>query len=386
MSGASRTVAVAAKKTQPPLNIVSLVKAIKDGEVYLAASKVRGGPASAAGEGAGAQAPRFFWNRRDHTGSVYLMIGDITKPQSSHPFLLLQPSKHKDSADNATGRGAFTAIPDPEEAEAWIELYRLQVEQILKLNNELGFIKITKRNPDTKRNETRSASTVEEIEEVFAPMALEPTEDKKNLCLWQKLQLGGPGMKEEIITKFKYVELSPVTDAAGNPTMDQAGEPVRQLKFCGSYDPDSLKPSDRVFSLVEMGELKFSQQKWRSMLYVRTFLKEKVETAAAVPAVMMGNLILALDEEDGEASGASAGAAATETPAAPAAPEVPAFASGLEPYSLDDGGADDDLAAFSSNVEAMSAVATATTNPDGEPAKSRTARKVPRAAPISTEE
>ena len=239
---------------------------------------------------------RYFWNRKHQEkggGNIVLLIGDLLKPVSSHPFLLRKPEKHKDADASATALGAFTAIPDPEEAAAWEFVQNWMLDVI----TAAGIIKLPKKNA-AGRMEPMNA-TRDEVESTgFAPIAMLPTDIGRHVCVSQKLQMASG----ELQTQFHFIKTVPRLNDDKAPVLNAAGEPMQSLRRCGTFDPaEVLIPSTRIFTVVELGELRKTQGKFRSMLYVRQCLVEQPKKVQHTAAIVMGGLVLEDEAEDDDA-------------------------------------------------------------------------------------
>lgn len=232
------------------LNIMQFKEKCIAGEISLRASVKKDDPTAK---------PRYFWNIKGVNGSPMLMIGDATRPSDCHPVILRKPAPHEDSGPDATGWGAFTGIIAADEQEAWAWVQNWIYEQIHALKVLKG----------------KKYEDIEEVKREVGPLVLLPQKEDDKVCIWQKLQLGTKF--PELTTRFFEVT---VVDGA--------------LKKKKSYDPNTLDKAQNFFTLAELGELKKSQGKWRSMLYVRAAMRPPT-TVRPKPKVTFGGMTLDYD-------------------------------------------------------------------------------------------
>jgi hypothetical protein len=290
------------------MTITELVAACKRGDILLERKTLRAKPVdggAGGGSGGPATVDRWFWNIKGKTNTpVSILLGDITKPDDRQPFLLKQPAPHKDAGADNTGMGALTAISDPEETEAWKEFNEWYVNKVI----DSGCVTSDKIKPGITPEMKRALQNL-----MVAEIGVPPTPDdpkRAHFCLWQKLQLGG--RIPELATKFMYVGMN---------------EEKHKLEKQGTFDPaTTLRAGTRVCSIMDLGELKFSQGKWRSMLYTRVLLVPAKATVAKPDhsKIVMGGFELDLDEttpasdaaaaSNGAGAGTGAGAGAARPP------------------------------------------------------------------------
>lgn len=192
---------------------------------------------------------RYFWNRTGHKGSLYLQIGDMTKPETSWPFLLREPSKHPDQGDDVSTLGAFTAIPDREEMEAFVWFREWMVQRIFEKKVVKG----------------KKGETLDSVRTEVAQFGIVPETDGQHFCFYQKLQPGGSieGLRTQAFAVYTSKAADGSTEYEEGPTLDVS----------------ALRASSTIFTNVELGELKRSQGKWRSCAYTRKLVcvSEKAE-------------------------------------------------------------------------------------------------------------
>lgn len=242
------------------VNIVELVEECKAGHVSLVARKSKKDKDDAL---------RYFWNWTAHHGGIPLLIGDLTKPDASQPFVIKAPSKHEKAEANSTGLNVFVGIPDGVEAESWTWFCGWYLDQII----EVGVIprrKGVKGKPDETDAEYRTR-----VEMLVQLPARLPETDTQNVCVSPKIQTGGTN--KSLITQCLY--LKDGVDEAGAPCFDMDG----------TFEPEAAGTSSRIAFLTDFGELKMSQGKWRTMLYARTMMMRK-SAQKEETVVLMGGL------------------------------------------------------------------------------------------------
>jgi hypothetical protein len=191
---------------------------------------------------------RYFWNRANHRGSLCIQVGDMTKPETSWPFLLREPSKHPDQGDDVATLGAFTAIPDPDEVAGWLWFREWQLQEIFAKKVVKG----------------KKGETLDSVRTEVALIGIVPESEGQHFCFNQKLQPGGS--IEALRTQASTVYSERVTD----PT---TGVTHTEYEQGPELEMHTLRPSDTLFTDIEIGELKKSQGKHRSTVHTRTLVR-----------------------------------------------------------------------------------------------------------------
>lgn len=245
---------------------------------------------------------RYFWNRVGHKGSLSIEIGDMTKPESSWPFLLREPSKHPDQGDEQSTLGAFTAIPDPEERDAFLWFREWMLERIFEKKVVKG----------------KKGESLESVRTEVAQLGILPETDGQHFCFNQKLQPGGS------IESLRTQAFAVYTSKAADGSTEYEEGP--------GLDVATLRASSTIFTNVDFSELKRSQGKWRTSMYTRKLVcvSEKTEpvqetsfriggvvikrrdASAAATATAMAMATATLVEDDGGAAGYSEYAVAVD--------------------------------------------------------------------------
>jgi hypothetical protein len=213
---------------------------------------------------------RYFLNRVGIRGYLNITCGDCTRGGDyAHPYLGTKPDRHKDSAADSTSKGALTIIPDVAEGAAWVAFNHWIKEQIILL----GCINDKKGNP---------VKTLEKLENEFKDLVMEPVpgnDAKKNVCFWQKLQIGGK--IPDLTTRFHYIRV--VKDVHGTPVaLEQSEE---------EFDHEELVAGSPFYSYIQMGELKKAPTGWCISLYARqAFTAWPEDKVAKEPTVTFGGL------------------------------------------------------------------------------------------------
>ena len=263
------------------LPIDEILALAKAGQIYLKKVETKAGkvPATTAG-GQPKPTTRYFWNRKDHTGSIRIVIGDAFKPKEKQPFLLATPSKFDEKSISDT-MGAFTSIPDHDEATCWKEFSDWMGKQLIAQ----GIFDTKKGPPAPEQIPIILASKIEPIVKVPD----DATDDAMRVTMSQKLNTGTNPL---LATKCQFLTISP--------------EGIPEL---GDYFPfTDLAASRNVFTVVELGEASEKLQKWRTMMYIRNLYA--FPAAAAKPATFrMGKHVI--DASAAKKSRSSGGDAAT---------------------------------------------------------------------------
>lgn len=197
----------------------------------------------------GAPIARYFWNNETQPkGSLQIVIGDAYKPKNLQPFLLKKPSKFQGGPGTAESQsdsfGAFTSIACPEESRHWLDFTEWIAQQVLAAGIVMKL-----------KSKTEPETNIDEVKRVLAEVAMESSTGGGTVCLSQKFQMGGK--IPELRTKFHYFE------------EEEAEDGEKTVVIGDEFDGNTLDASRNIFSIVELGELKFTQAKWRSMLYAR---------------------------------------------------------------------------------------------------------------------
>jgi hypothetical protein len=188
---------------------------------------------------------KYYWDRVGHKGSLYLQVGDMTKPITSWPFLLREPSKHPDQGDEVSALGAFTAIPDPAEREAFLWFREWQLERIFAKKVVKG----------------KKGETLESVRSEVRQLGLVPESEGQNFCFTQKLQPGGSieSLRTNASVVYKSVVKDPVTGLS--ETVYDEGPDL---------DMHTLRASANIFTNIELGALQRIGGKWNAgLMYVR---------------------------------------------------------------------------------------------------------------------
>lgn len=214
---------------------------------------------------------RWFLNRVGARGPLNIAVGDCTRegeePPYEKPFLGKKPERHVDAAPDATTRGALTIIPNKAEGDAWIKFNRWVKSEILRV----GAIR------DKKNNVVAS---MEKLESEFKDIVIEPdptNELRKNVCFWQKLQVGG--RIPDLNTKFQYLRC--VRDTDGK----------KRIELGSSFDVEVLKAGSPAYSVIQISELKKAPSGWQFSMYTRNFFTDDpVETSPGEPTIVFGGI------------------------------------------------------------------------------------------------
>ena len=232
---------------------------------------------------------RYYWNRVGHKGSLYFHCGDINKPESSWPFLLREPSKHPDQSDDVSVLGAFTAIPDPEEREAFLWFREWMLQRIFEKKVVKG----------------KKGETLESVRTEVAQLGLVPETEGHNFCFTQKLQPGGA--IAELRTRAMLIYKTYVTDPA-------TGATVAEYEEGPDLDMQTLRASSNVITNMELGELKRSQGKWRSSLYTRQLVCVTEKTQVIQDKTFrIGGVVVKRRGVEAEVPAEAAGGGSSET-------------------------------------------------------------------------
>jgi hypothetical protein len=224
---------------------------------------------------------RYFWNKTSGgRGGLQIRVGDAGKPRDQQPFLLVTPSKFKGTnpKDQGVGNalGAFTCIPDLEEAKAWNDFYEWMLKQVA------SFPELCE---DFDKDEKGCAVINKSFRKFVACPLKFPKEDSelKGICISQKIMAMPPGDgKESLNTIFRFLEEDGV---------DEDGK--TQYDLGDVYDISILGPSSTVISVVELSELrKTPQDKLGVSLYVRYMFTYPASSSSANTMVRIGGRIL----------------------------------------------------------------------------------------------
>ncbi len=236
---------------------------------------------------------RFFWNQTNTFGGIPLLIGDLTKPETSQPFIIKPPSKHAKAELNSTGLNTFVGVPDPEEAEAWTWFCSWYLDQIIAAE-VVQRKKPVKGKPDETDAEYRTR-----VEMMCVLPAKLPETDTQHVCISPKIQTGGT--HDELVTQCLYLKDGVEED--GSPCFDSDG----------TFKPENVSVSARVAFYVELGELKYVQGAWRTMLYARSMMMRR-SAQKEEPKVVMGGMQIRAAAPKAAPAAVSGGTSAAAAP------------------------------------------------------------------------
>lgn len=291
-----------------PAYLITDIAALIDSKSIELVVRKSGGDTQSSGAAKGvAPAARYFFNIKNQRGPVTILVGNPTRmhdEEYASPFLLRKPEEYKDQTKATPERrpegmypsyGAFTALPDAEEAAAWTKFYKFFVDSILEKN----LITIPARNLTGMNEEGKRKMYMTRIGELvkLPEDADEGVETKRrNVCITQKLNMD-PRPTSALGTKFYVVEVVTRSD----------GQPALKRKLITQDTAEGMMAAGtRICSRVEIGELKPIQEKFRAMMYTReVYLLPSTGRGASNTEIIAGMAVI--DDEDEGGSGDGAG-------------------------------------------------------------------------------
>jgi hypothetical protein len=293
------------------LSIQELDEYVKSGNLVLEKQmqKERDG----ASKSAGGAVPKYYWNIRGKRAKITIVVGNPARMDSDDyqaPYLLRKPEEYKDTSGKAIPRdesryptyGAFTALPDPDEAAAWARFNQHVIDTIT--NAKLVAL---------PKDVEKMAEPVQKMyvkSKIAEPVKLpEESDDKRrNVCITQKLSM-------DPVDPWKGTKFYTIRVVHGE-------NKIALRKITLERAEELMNTGAKITSKVELGECKFVLEKWRTMMYTREVYLLPATVSAAGSDVLCGMAVVDDDDDDepaagggsgGGASGASGAAAATTT-------------------------------------------------------------------------
>jgi hypothetical protein len=277
------------------LSIQELDEHVKSGNLVLEkqVQKEKDG----ASKSAGAPAAKYYWNIRGKRAKIVIVVGNPARMDSADyeaPYLLLKPEEYKDPSGKTVRDesrcptyGAFTALPDPEEAAAWARFNEHVIDTIIGAK----LVALTKESEKMPEEYQRMFL----LNKIAQPVKLPEERDdgkRRNVCITQKLSMDPLEWKG---TKFFTIRIV------------HGENKIAKKKITLERAEELMNTGAKITSKVELGECKFVLEKWRTMMYTREVYLLPASQSAAGTEVLCGMAVV--DEDDDPAPGAGLGVA-----------------------------------------------------------------------------